>query len=104
MNTSGLEPLGHAVLVEPYEPEIKQSLIHIPDPVRVRTMMVETRATVIAIGSECWGDEKAPRAKVGDKVFITAFAGYMVVGPLDGKQYRAINDRDLFMRITGEAK
>ena len=102
VNVSGLEPLGRAVLIKPYEPEIKQGVIQLPDSVKGRNTMVEQRATVIAVGACAWDDEPVPRAKPGDKVLVTKFAGYMAVGPGDGEQYRLINDRDIFARITGE--
>jgi len=99
MNKSGLKPLGRAVLVEPYEPEVKKSLIVMPDTVKDRTTMVETRAVVIDVGPVAWDDEPQPRAKPGDKVLITKFAGTMVVGTEDGKAYRLVNDRDIFCAI-----
>lgn len=98
-NTSGLKPLGVAVLVEPYEPEIKSSTIAIPATVRERVTMVESRVVVIAVGPHAWHDEPVPRAMPGDKVYITKFAGHMVTGPKDGKQYRVVNDRDIFLCI-----
>ena len=101
-NTSGLVPLGRAVLVAPYEIELRQGLIQLPDSVKGRDMMIEQRATVIAVGDSAWDDEKAPRAKPGDKVLVTKFAGYMAVGTNDKKQYRLINDRDIFARIDAE--
>ena len=96
VNTSGLTPLGCAVLIEPYEPEIKKSTLVIPETVGERTALVETRAIVIESGPEAWKDESQPRARPGDKVLITRFAGYMVKGVKDGKQYRLVNDRDIF--------
>lgn len=103
-NLSGLEPRGRAVLIKPYEPEIQQGLIQLPDSVKGRGSMVEQRATVIAVGPCAWDDEKEPRAFPGDKVLVTKFAGYMAVGSLDGEQYRLVNDRDIFARIIGEAE
>lgn len=103
MNKSGLKPLGHAVLILPYEPEIKKSLIELPDAVKERTMMVETRATVLEIGPAAWEDEKVPRAQVGDKVLISKFAGVMAKGTADGKTYRLVNDRDIFAGIVEES-
>jgi len=103
VNPSGLEPLGHAVLVEPYEPEFKKSIIQIPLTVRMRTQLAETRAIIIAIGPEAWADEGRPRAAVGDKVMITRFAGAMLTGPNDEKIYRMVNDRDIYARISSEA-
>lgn len=102
INKSGLQPFGKAVLVRPYEPEIKRGIIEIPDTVKERTAMVETRAVIIAIGPEAWSDEKAPRAKVGDKVFITKYAGFMAKGELDGQTYRIVNDRDIFCGLFSE--
>lgn len=102
-NSSGLEPLGRAVLVRMVElEELKTKLIQIPDNVRSQSSVMEQRAQVIAVGGEAWSDEKAPRAQVGDKVFITKLAGFIARGPKDGKLYRLVNDRDIFCKITEE--
>ena len=101
-NKSGLRPLGRAVLVEPYTPERRESIIIIPDEALGKDMMVEQRATVIALGPSVWHDESEPRAKPGDKVLISRFAGYMATGTADGKQYRFVNDRDIFAAIEVE--
>lgn len=99
MNNSGLIPLGHAVLVEPYEPQRKESLIVMPDTVKERTLLIETRAVVVAVGSEAWNDETTPRAQIGDHVLISKFSGVMANGVADGKPYRIVNDRDIFCRL-----
>lgn len=116
-NQSGLEPRGRALLVRTYEPERKKSIIAIPGNVQERTDMLEQRCIVVAVGESCWHDEKVeepvffglftrkkivPRAKVGDKVIVTKFAGYFAIGPADGKRYRLVNDRDVFCAITAE--
>lgn len=116
-NESGLEPRGRAVLIQIYEPERKKSAIVIPETVQDRTDMVEQRATLVAVGPSAWKDEGywepfcfgllrrwvvRPRAKVGEKVLVTKFAGYMTTGPADGKRYRLVNDRDIFGAITAE--
>ncbi len=98
-NTSGLRPLGRAVLVQYYEPERKGSIIALPDNVQDRVNQVEQRAQVIELGQACWPDEP-PRAKPGDYVLISRMAGYACRGPQDGKPYRLINDRDIFAAIT----
>ena len=100
-NESGLFPLGKAVLVEHYEPERKDSLIVMPDAVDVRNMMVEQRVIVVEVGPNCWTDEPA-RAVPGDKVMVSRMSGYMCKGPADGKMYRVVNDRDIFLKITSE--
>jgi co-chaperonin GroES (HSP10) len=101
-NESGLKPLGRAVLVQPYTPERKAGLIVIPDEALGKDMMIEQRAIVVEVGPYAWHDEPEPRAKVGDKVIISKFAGYMAKGTADGKQYRFINDRDIFAAIVEE--
>jgi co-chaperonin GroES (HSP10) len=101
-NESGLKPLGHAVLVIPYEPKKSESVIVIPDTVEDRQKMVETRAVVIEAGSEAWIEERQPRAKPGDKVLISRFAGMMADGTADGKRYRIVNDRDIYCAIEVE--
>jgi len=101
-NNSGLLPLGVAVLIQTYEPERKGAQIVIPDSVQGRMSMVDNRATVIAVGPGAWHDEATPRAKVGDKVLVTKFVGFMAKGPTDGQLYRLVNDRDIFCAITHE--
>lgn len=98
-NMSGLTPLGHAVLVETYEPEVRGGLIAIPDTVKAAMQSVEQRCRVIAVGPSAWEDEKCQRAQAGDKVLVTKFAGYVTNQTKDGKSYRLVNDRDIFCRI-----
>lgn len=101
-NESGLRPLGVAVLIRPYTPERSGARIEIPDIVQGRMAMVDNRAVVVEVGASAWHDEPSPRAAVGDKVLVTKFAGFMANGPLDGKVYRLVNDRDIFCCITDE--
>jgi co-chaperonin GroES (HSP10) len=101
-NKSGLRPLGRAVLVQPYGPEKKNSSIVLPDTVKERTVMVEQRAIVVEAGPSAWEEESEPRAKPGDKVLITKYAGHLAEGTLDGKLYRLVNDRDIFCQIGVE--
>lgn len=103
MNNSGLKPCGRAVLVKPYEPNISAGAIVIPDSVKVNMQTIEQRAIVIEAGLECWKEEQVPRAKVGDKVLISMFSGYMAKGTKDGEQYRIVNDRDIFAVIEDES-
>lgn len=99
INPSGLRPLGRAVLIRPYEAQKKSSSIVLPDAVRSRELMVETLAVVVAVGPECWVDERQPRAKPGDHVIVTRYAGYMAKGILDGEQYRLVNDADIYCGV-----
>lgn len=101
-NTSGLMPVGRAILVKHYDPQEKlSSTIVIPKSAQDREVMVDQRAVVVAIGPYAWPDEP-PRAKIGDKVLISRMAGHLVEGTFDGLKYRIINDRDIFAQITQE--
>jgi co-chaperonin GroES (HSP10) len=102
VNESGIAPLGHAVLVQTYEPEITSSVIALPNAVTERMAMVEQRCIVVAIGPAAWQDEKQARAKPGDRVLVTKFAGWLTTQTKDGKPYRLVNDRDIFARLDWE--
>jgi co-chaperonin GroES (HSP10) len=99
-NDSGLFPAGRAVLIRPYEPERKNSAIFIPKEIEAKGHTLNQRGIVVAIGPTAWHDEPQPRAKVGDKVLVSPFVGYMAEGPKDGQQYRFVNDRDIFALIV----
>lgn len=101
-NPSGLKPAGRAVLIKPYQPERKQSMIVMPDEVANRDQSIEQRAMVIEVGPSAWCDETVHRAKPGDKVLVSKFAGFVAVGTRDGERYRFINDRDIFALIEVE--
>lgn len=101
-NLSGLRPLGRAVLIEPYEPEISSSRIVMPDSFNISRMMVEVRGTVIAVGPEAWADEKVPRAQPGDKVLVSKWCGHLTRGTADDKIYRMVNADDVFCAIEEE--
>jgi len=83
---------------------MKATLIEIPEHVKRNSSTIEQRGEVIAVGGDCWADEKEPRAQPGDTVIVTKLAGYMTKGPADGKIYRLVNDRDVFCRITKESQ
>lgn len=103
VNSSGLRPCGHAVLIELYEPELRKTTIVIPDTVSDRQTMLETRAIVIEAGAAAWDDEPVARARPGDKVMIQKYAGVIVKGTGDGRKYRLINDRDIICKIEVES-
>lgn len=101
-NPTGLVPVGRAVLIEAYEPELKRGSIVIPQNVSERTMAAEMRAVVLAVGPLAWYDEPTPRAVVGDKVLVARYAGTIVKSPVNGKLYRVVNANDIFLRIEAE--
>lgn len=98
MNESGLEPRGRCVLVRPAELEIQRGVIAVLDSTVAEAHMLQMRVEVVECGPHCWPDEPEPRAKAGDTVMVAKMSGSLVKG-LDGKQYRAINDRDIFIRV-----
>lgn len=102
-NESGLKPLGRAVLVKPYIPERKESVIVMPDEVAGRDAMLEQRAIIVDVGPLAWYDEGQPRAHIGQKVLVSKFAGYMAKGTADNEQYRFVNDKDIFAAIEVES-
>lgn len=118
-NPSGLEPVGHAVLLVAYQPEFEAAQragLAIPDEeFRLAGMMVEMRAQVLALGPDAWRSDQdtwlrrlltpwRPRALPGDKVMVSKMAGAVLHGPKDGKLYRMVNDQDVFVRIVDEAE
>ena len=101
-NTSGLRPLGHAVLVKPVQSELKTDKIIVPDNIKERSMMVEMYGIVVAIGPEAWVKEQHPRAHVGDKVMVSRWCGHICQGPEDGEMYRMVNAEDIFCKVVEE--
>lgn len=99
-NTSGLAPLGRAVLVRPYsEPKAEKSVIFIPESIERGMMALDTQVEVVEVGPACWPDEP-PRCSAGDVVFIARLSGWAVhSAPGDGQPYRFVNDRDVFAKV-----
>jgi co-chaperonin GroES (HSP10) len=102
-NTSGLHPLGHAVLVKPVRNELKTERIIVPETVAERSMMVEMHAVVLEVGSEAWAKEGRARAKLGDRVLVSRWCGNIVTG-LDGQLYRMVNCEDIFCAVDSPAE
>ena len=102
-NESGIQPLGHRVLVRAISAErVTTGGIVIPEPVAEKNDKAQIKAVVIAYGPTAWkaqglGDE--PWASVGDTVIIGKFAGVLLQGK-DGVQYRVVNDDELQARVS----
>jgi len=83
------------------EPQVKAGTIVIPEHVKKNLNAVDNIGVIIAIGASAWLDENEPRAKVGDRVMITKFAGMVAVGK-DKQYYRIVNDRDVYCVQEGD--
>lgn len=100
-NTSGLHPLGRAVLLWPIETGLKTQKIHLPESVQRRQMVLDTIAWVVEMGADCHKDEGGVRCKVGDKVIVAALSGSMRDGK-DGVIYRFVNHRDIYGLVDAD--
>lgn len=105
-NKSGLHPLGRALLVRPYEPAKKDSVIILAESVKTNMQTVDQRAVVIEVGPAAFSEEiesgHGPRCVPGDHVLVAAYSGFMARGIHDDVQYRYVNDRDVFAQLESE--
>ena len=95
-NASGIKPVGWRVLIKPKEvlEKSKGGIILSTEKTKEREQMANTTGVVIAMGSQCYGDEPAPWCAVGDKVIFAKYAGLLYKGK-DGESYRMVNDKDI---------
>lgn len=98
VNTSGIKPCGHTVLVLPDEVEEKSEggiILHTA-AMQGREEMGQTEGIVIDIGCNAWKDQPGgePWAKIGERVIFAKYAGTMCDG-VDEKKYRILNDLDI---------
>lgn len=99
LNTSGKKPLEYKVLILPDTVEEKTSGgILIPESQQEKQQFAKTEAILVAKGALAFkkdnGDDWADAPKVGDRVAIATYAGYVIKGK-DGKQYRLVSDREI---------
>lgn len=76
-----IEPLFDRVFVKKDEMQVTQSGFHLPDTVKGRAVT----GTVVAVGKGRYSMERGEfmplTVKVGDRVFLKAFDGYVVETP-----------------------
>jgi chaperonin GroES len=92
-----IKPAGHRILV-------------IPDPVETKTasgiiMVAETVTAdeqrqifgvVHSVGNTAFKDfGDLPWCKVGDRIAFAKYGGFVIKDPVDGKEYRLLNDEDV---------
>lgn len=115
MNTSGINPAGHRVLVlVETETEDEKALAAIknkdgkslvmPGTVKERHHLAQMAGVAVAIGKTAWVDFKSePWAKVGDRVMFSKYSGVILRGK-DDKQYRMVNDEDIVAILDSEVE
>jgi co-chaperonin GroES (HSP10) len=91
-------PVGYRVLVEPDKvEEVSKGGIIVTTTNKKLEQQAQVKGTVIALGTECWRESKAPWCKVGDKVLYQKHVGMRIPG-LDGNMldnYLLLNDEDI---------
>lgn len=103
LNDSGFRATGHRLLLlgDPVEETTAGGII-----LQRKTVDAEKNigvwATVVEIGPDCWCDKSADYCKVGDKVLVGQYSGKFHISPVDGKEYRFINDLDIITPLTRE--
>jgi len=96
-NDSGIEPVGHRVLVFPtVVEEVTKGGIILTAEIRDRDQAGAETGVVVAVGPDAWKLDiyKKPWAAVGDSVCFARYAGKTIEG-VDGKKYRLMNDEDI---------
>jgi co-chaperonin GroES (HSP10) len=99
INTSGINPVGHRLLVLPEEVEetSEGGIIIAVGNQKDREQLAQIRGTVVAMGTTAYADQKDPWCKVGDFITFGKYSGLIYTGKetKDGKEYRVINDLDV---------
>lgn len=105
VNESGIVPLGHRVLVLPYEIEEKSAggIVVTIAATKEREEMSQVRGVVVSVGPNCWEEYDVPWASSGDHVMFGKYAGAIMPGN-DGKKYRLVNDLDIVALIQSNGQ
>ena len=104
-NRSGFRATGHRLLLlaDPVEQKTESGII-----LQAKTVDAERNlavwATVIEIGPDCWADKSTDYCQVGDRVLVGQYAGKFHTSPVDGKEYRFINDLDIITPLVTVAE
>ena len=108
INTSGINPVGHRLLVLPEEvEEVSESGIIISvGQQKDREQLAQIRGTVVAMGTTAYADQKDAWCKVGDFITFGKYSGliYRENETKDNKEYRVINDLDVVATHERESK
>ena len=96
MTVSGINPVGHRILILPRDIAEKTAsgIILATEQGREREQMSNTTGIVISMGESCYEEAEKPWCAVGDKIAFAKYAGLLYIGK-DSKKYRIINDTDV---------
>jgi chaperonin GroES len=98
-NKSGIWPVGHRVLVKPFELEeaTESGIIVRTAQQKDREQLAQMKGIVVAIGTTAYSDQPAAWCKVGDTITFGKFCGliYKDDETEDHEEYRVINDLDV---------
>lgn len=104
LETCGISPAGHRVLVRPDEyMKSYGGVIEIPKPIKERSQHAQMAGEVVAVGQTAWQEkgfgDGVPWCKPGDRVGFARYGGKPLRGK-DGKQYRVFNDEDIVCHLS----
>ena len=95
INTSGITPVGHRILVLPEEKETKTAAgIILHGTYADREDMAQIKGVIIAIGEDAYKDTPSVWCGEGDQVIFAKYSGIIWEGT-DGQKYRVLNDLDI---------
>lgn len=105
MNTSGINPTGHQVLVKMEKvAEKTASGIHLPQSVIDRENIASVKGIMVAAGPTAGDYAEWPAGQeflpVGARVLLRKFAGVEVKGN-DGADYRVCEDKEVLAALEG---
>lgn len=99
------KPSGNKIMVrmDPTERKTSSGII-IHHATSEREEMSQMTGTVVAMGPLAFHDQKVPWIKVGDRVKITKFGGWLHKEVENGEEvnYRVLHDLDVIMVLEGE--
>lgn len=106
-NPSGISPTEYKVLIAPKAAADKIGSIIVPDQTKDAEKYATMEGVVIATSPlafsyarpDEWEAVGAVPPKPGDRVLFAKYAGVLLKGPRDGKDYRLVNDKDVVATI-----
>lgn len=96
-----IEPLFDRVFVKKDDAQVTKSGFHLPDTVKGRAVT----GTVVAVGPGRYSVDKGQfipmSVKVGDRVFLKAFDGYVMDVPETGEQVFIFSENEIIGVFRG---